>query len=103
MTVIIKPKRSESSSVIPTTANLAVGEIAINTVDKSIYVRDSSDNIVQVANFAVTDQTQVFPTGDYGSLSAPTVDAFGIPVTVSFDASVTPTGALSTTDLGSLT
>jgi hypothetical protein len=88
--------------VIPTTANLAVGEIAINTVDKSIYVRDSSDNIVQVANFAVSDPTQVFPTGDYGSLSAQTVDAFGISVEVSFDASVTPNGSLSTTDLGGI-
>ncbi len=103
MAAVIKLKRSETSSSVPTTAHLEVGEIAINTSDKSIYVRDSSNNIVQVANYAVADATLVFPTGDYGDLTAPTVDAFGIGLTVSFDASVTPTGALSITDLGALT
>ena len=45
MAVILKPKRSESASSVPTTSDLAVGEIAINTADKKLYIRDSSDNI----------------------------------------------------------
>ena len=34
----------------PTTSNLVAGEVAINTADQKIYVRDSSSNIVEVAN-----------------------------------------------------
>lgn len=49
MATIIKPKRSETSSSAPTTANLAVGEIAINTADQKIYTRDSGNNIVTLA------------------------------------------------------
>jgi hypothetical protein len=49
MATIIKPKRSETSSSAPTTSNLAVGEIAINTADQKIYTRDSGNNIVTLA------------------------------------------------------
>ena len=52
MATIIKLKRSETASSIPTTSDLAVGEVAINTADKKLYVRDSGDNIVAVANFS---------------------------------------------------
>ena len=48
MATVIKPKRSETGSSVPTTANLAVGEMAVNTADQKIYVRDSADNIVVV-------------------------------------------------------
>ena len=50
MATVIKPKRSETGSSVPTTANLAVGEMAVNTADQKIYVRDSADNIVVVAD-----------------------------------------------------
>ena len=50
MATVIKLKKSETASSVPTTSNLEVGEVAINTVDQKIYVRDSSDNIVVVAN-----------------------------------------------------
>lgn len=49
MATTIKPKRSETSSSVPTTSNLAVGEIAINIADQKIYTRDSSNNIVTLA------------------------------------------------------
>lgn len=52
MATVIKPKRSETSSSVPTTSNLAVGEMAVNTADQKIYVRDSADNIVVVADSA---------------------------------------------------
>ena len=42
MAIIIKPKRSGSSDSVPTTGDLADGEIAINTADKKIYARSSS-------------------------------------------------------------
>ena len=91
MAVIIKPKRSEVGSAVPTTSDLVVGEMAVNTSDKIIYLRNSSDVIVPIANYAdipanLEDQIDaleaavaaiVFPTGDYGNLTTAGVDAFG--------------------------
>jgi hypothetical protein len=54
MATVIKPKRSETGSSVPSTSNLAVGEMAVNTADQKIYVRDSSDNIVIVGAGAAT-------------------------------------------------
>ena len=50
MTTVIKLKRSETASSVPGTSDLQVGELAINTSDKKIYVKDSGNNIVEVAN-----------------------------------------------------
>ena len=49
MSTIIKVKRSETSSSVPSTSDLAVGEIAVNTADKKIYVRAAA-GVVEVAN-----------------------------------------------------
>ena len=48
MSKVIKPKRSFTADSVPTTSDLAEGEVAINTADKIVYVRDDSDNIVKV-------------------------------------------------------
>ena len=56
MPIILKPKRSETSSSVPTTSDLAVGEIAINTADQKLYIRDSSNNIKAIGGgLDVTD------------------------------------------------
>jgi len=56
MAVVLKPKRSETSSSVPTTSDLAVGEIAINTADKKLYIRDSANNIKSIGGgLEVTD------------------------------------------------
>ena len=52
MATVIKLKKSESASSVPTTSDIVQGEVAINSADKKIYVRDSSDNIVEIANTA---------------------------------------------------
>jgi hypothetical protein len=49
---IIKPKRSETANAVPTTSDIVAGEMAINIIDKIIYVRDSSNNIIEVANYS---------------------------------------------------
>jgi len=49
MTTVIKLKKSETASSVPTTSDLQVGEVAVNTADKKIYVR-SSTGVVEVAN-----------------------------------------------------
>ena len=53
MANIFKPKRSSTASSVPTTSDLADGEIAVNSSDKKIYLRDGQ-SIVEVAN-ASTD------------------------------------------------
>lgn len=47
MAQIIKPKRRHTSGA-PTTSDLVEGEIAVNTHDYSIYVRDDANNIIRV-------------------------------------------------------
>ena len=45
--MIIKPKRKFTAGA-PTTSDIAEGEIAINTADKKLYVRDNANNIVEI-------------------------------------------------------
>jgi len=46
---IIKLKRSTTASAVPTTSNLADGEVAVNIADRKIYQRSGND-IVEIAN-----------------------------------------------------
>jgi len=46
MSTVIKPKRTFTTTKVPTTADIAEGEIAINAVDGKIWIRDNADNIV---------------------------------------------------------
>ena len=77
MATVIKPKQSNTASSVPTTSDLADGEIAVNTADKKVYVRNDT-SIIEVANFkddasiitdygSITDTPQV--TLDYGSIA----------------------------------
>ena len=49
MANVFKPKRSSTASSVPTTSNLADGELAVNSADQKIYLRDGN-SIVEVAN-----------------------------------------------------
>ncbi len=49
MANIFKPKRSNVPSSIPTTSNLVDGELAVNSSDKKIFLRDGTD-IIEIAN-----------------------------------------------------
>ena len=55
MATRIKLKRSEIPTSVPSTNDLQTGEVAINTFDQKMYVRDSEDQIVEVANKGATD------------------------------------------------
>ena len=50
MATVIKPKRSETASSVPSTSDLEVGEVAINSADQKIYTRKSDGTVVEVAN-----------------------------------------------------
>ena len=43
MAQVIKPKRKFTAGA-PTTSDLVEGEIAINTADKKLYIRDNANN-----------------------------------------------------------
>ena len=102
MATVIKIKRSETASDAPTTSDLVAGEVAINTADQILYVRDSGGSIVKVSNFSEVDQSLVFPTGDYGSVaSALATDAFGQTIDKAFDCNTSIKYRVSETDLGS--
>ena len=77
MATVIKIKKSETASSAPTTSDLVAGEVALNTADKKLFVRDSNNTIITVANFTESDQSLVYPTGDYGSVATSlSTDAF---------------------------
>ena len=57
MPTVIKPKKSETASAVPTTSDIAVGEICINVTDQKIYTRKSDDSIVIIAEPGVTVAT----------------------------------------------
>ena len=52
MAIVIKPKKSETGSAVPGTSDLEVGEMAVNTVDQKLNVRNSGGTVVEVANAA---------------------------------------------------
>ena len=71
MATVFKPKRSFTAASVPSLSNLERGELAINTADRKIYVRDESggntpanDQVVVLANFdsaaATIDDAIVF-------------------------------------------
>ncbi len=47
MAMVIKPKRKFTAGA-PTTSDIVEGEIAINTADKKLYVRDNSNAIIEI-------------------------------------------------------
>jgi len=61
MSTVIKLKRSETASSVPTTSDLEIGEVAVNTVDQKIYMRTSS-GIVTVADSAASSSSDSFKT-----------------------------------------
>ena len=76
MSQIIKPKRKHTAGA-PTTSNLEPNEIAINTTDYSIYVRDDSNNILRVGGVQ-TPMNQDLDTNDFElkNVAAPVITGF---------------------------
>ena len=48
MAQTIKLKRSSSAGAIPGTGDLALGEVAINTADGRMYMKDGANSIVWI-------------------------------------------------------
>ena len=48
MTTVIKPKRSETSLAVPTTGQLAVGELAMNVADGKFFTKTSGGTVKEM-------------------------------------------------------
>ena len=102
MATVIKIKKSETSGSAPTTSDLVAGEVALNTADKIAYVRDSSNQIIKIANYTDADESLTFPTGDWGSVaSSLSTDAFGQLLDKEYDMNTSIKYRLATEDMGS--
>jgi hypothetical protein len=71
MAQTVKLKRSSTPGKAPTTSNLALGELAINTNDGKIYFEknDGSDSIQSIlttnTSTSITGSLQMSSSGDY--------------------------------------
>jgi hypothetical protein len=52
---IVQVKRSETPGAAPTGADLAIGELAVNLVDKKIYSKKTDGTVVGLGGVAVND------------------------------------------------
>lgn len=59
MTQTVKLKRSATQGAAPSTSDLALGEVAINTYDGKMYIKknDGSDSIVEIGSSSLPSQT----------------------------------------------
>ena len=57
MAVAILPKRAHDAGNVPDTGDLIAGELAVNTADTKIYMRDDSNNIVRVSGQTAAEVT----------------------------------------------
>ena len=62
----IQIKRSSTASAVPTSGNLAVGELALNLADKKLYTKDASNNIIQ----PIVNAVNSFTAAQRGSITA---------------------------------
>ena len=51
MATIVQIKRSETTGVIPTAADIAVGELAVNLADGTLYSKKTDGSIIEVGGY----------------------------------------------------
>ena len=89
MPAVIKPKKSETASAVPTTSDLVVGEICMNVADRKIYTRKSDNSIVVVGSHIETDVGGTSVGGDVtGTVSNIQISSYTITATELADNSV---------------
>lgn len=55
MSTIVQIKRSETTGAAPGAEDLAVGELAVNLVDKKIFSKNSTGDVVSLGGVEVND------------------------------------------------
>ena len=73
MANIIKIKRSETTNSVPTTSDIAVGEICMNIADQKLYTRKSDNSIVTVSDAVVGKTDLELISTDTSATEGPTL------------------------------
>jgi len=76
MSNVIKIKRSETADSIPTTSDLAVGELCMNVTDQKLYTRKSDNSIVTISDVTTGKSSLELISDDAGATSGPTLDLY---------------------------
>jgi hypothetical protein len=63
MTTVIKPKRSETASAVPSGGSLAVGEIAMNITDGKFYTKASNGTVKEMGGAGSVTLANVMTNG----------------------------------------
>ena len=99
--------KSNSVIVASISTEAAYWKVPLHLDNNKITNLAAPSSLADAANKDYVDNRVAgdFPTGDYGDLGGGDTDAFGQVITnfTAFDCLVTPSGSLSTTDLGELT
>lgn len=56
---VILQKRSNTPNAAPTTAQLQPGEIALNVADGRIFIKTTSNTVVDLMSYAVADGGEI--------------------------------------------
>ena len=51
MSTVVQLKRSETSGAIPTATDIAVGELAVNLADGTLYSKKTDGSIIEVGGY----------------------------------------------------
>ena len=76
MSNVIKIKRSETADSIPTTSDLAVGELCMNVTDQKLYTRKSDNSIVTISDVTTGKASLELISADAGATAGPTLDLY---------------------------
>ena len=93
MTTVIKPKRSFTSSAVPSVSDLEVGELAMNVADGKFYTKSNSSTIKEVGGASAVNIQSVLQAGSVATtdltmnnaniiFEGATLDAFETTLTV---------------------
>ena len=63
MATVIKPKRSETASAIPSAGSLEVGELALNVTDGKFYTKTSANAVKEVGGAGSVTLQNVMTNG----------------------------------------
>ena len=78
MSTVIQLKRSETTGVVPSAQDIAVGELAVNLADGTLYSKTTDGSIIEVGGYN-PDFFTIPGTIDLGTISGsdPTVYDMG--------------------------
>lgn len=76
MASVIQLKRSETSGSTPTASQIAVGELAVNLADGTLYSKKTDGSIIEVGGSSSVDYFVMPATMDMGNLSGTNPDTY---------------------------